>query len=137
MPVILDVDHQHQKTRVVANGEITLAEIRVHLAEEGSRSGLGYRELIDASQATATFNSEEARQIMDILKGLGRKGALGPTAIIVSNDVTLGMFRILEVFLEGVCELRAFRIADRDAAEEWLANATITPRKPIDNGNHA
>jgi len=129
MPVSLDIDHHLQKTRVIVTGDITFADIRSHLDEEGGRAGLGYRELVDASQATAIFSSEDARRIVEILKNLGRKGMLGPTAVILSNDLTYGMIRMVGVLLEDVCELQAFRVDEREKAEEWLAATPIAAQK--------
>jgi hypothetical protein len=137
MPVTLDVDHQQQTTRVTVIGNITIEDVRVHLGEEGERTGLGFRELIDASMATVTFSSEDARRIVDILKKLGAKSALGPTAIIVSDDLTYGMIRMIGSLLDEVCEIRAFRIAERHKAEEWLATAPIAAKQPDGNNTGA
>ena len=134
MPVTLDVDHQQQTTRVTVIGDITIEDVRMHLGEEGERTGLGFRELIDASMATVTFSSEDARRIVEILKKLGAKSALGPTAIIVSDDLTYGMIRMIGSLLDEVCEIRAFRIAERHKAEEWLATAPIVAKK-LDGNN--
>jgi hypothetical protein len=137
MPVTLDVDHQQHITRVIVIGDITIEDIRLHLGEEGKRSGLGYRELIDASRATATFSSEDAQRIVEILKNLGGKGALGPTAIIVSDDLTYGMIRMIGSLLDGICDIRPFRITERRKAEEWLATAPIVAKKPDGNNTDA
>ena len=137
MPVTLDVDHQQQTTRVTVIGDITIEDVRVHLGEEGERTGLGFRELIDASRATVTFSSEDARRIVEILKKLGGKSALGPTAIIVSDDLTYGMIRMIGSLLDEICEIRAFRIAERHKAEEWLETAPIVVKKPDGNNTGA
>jgi hypothetical protein len=137
MPVTLDVDHQQKTTRVTVIGDITIEDVRVHLGEEGERTGLGFRELIDASMATVTFSSEDARRIVEILKKLGGKSALGPTAIIVSDDLTYGMIRMIGSLLDEICEIRAFRIAERHKAEEWLATAPIVAKKPDGNNTGA
>jgi hypothetical protein len=137
MSVTFDVDHQQQTNRVVVIGDITIEDVRMHLGEEGERSGLGYRELIDASQATVTFSSEDARRIVKILNKLDGKRALGPTAIIVSDDLTFGMIRMLGFLLEGICEIRAFRITERHKAEEWLATAPIVAKQPDSNDTDA
>lgn len=129
MPVKLEVDHQQQQTRATAIGEITLADIQSHLAEEGKLSGLGYRELIDASEATSEFCSEDARRLVELLKHLGSQGVLGPTAVIVSNDLNYGVLRMLEMLLDDVCKVRPFRAAQRAEADKWLASAPLAIAK--------
>ena len=83
-----------------------MVDIREHLLRERDERGLAYHELIDASGATAVFSSSDVRETVEILRKLGREGALGPTAVVVSNDVTYGMFRMLQMLLDDVCDLR-------------------------------
>jgi len=130
MPAILDIDHQLKRTHAVASGPITLADVRAHLGEEGVRCGLGYRELIDATQAKAVFDSADARTIVEILRQLGQRGALGPTAVIVSDDVTYGMVRMVGLILGDICELRAFRLDERAKAEAWLKIEPVDSERP-------
>ncbi|HZE18882.1 MAG TPA: hypothetical protein VE402_02060, partial [Candidatus Angelobacter sp.] len=61
--------------------------------------------------------------IVETLRRLGRKGALGPTAVLVSNDVTYGMLRMIETLVGDVAAVRPFR--ERAEAEKWLATAPI------------
>ena len=127
MPIVLDVDHPNQGAHAVATGVITLEEIRSHMEEEFRRSGLAYRELIDASGARLAISAQEAWSVMELLRSYGRKGALGPTAIIVADELSYGMCRMIGILLDDVCELRPFRASDRAAAEQWLAAAPVAP----------
>jgi hypothetical protein len=83
--------------------------------------------MVDATQATVQFSSEDVRTIFETLKQLSRKGALGPTAVIVGNEFTYGMLRMLEILLEmgSMSPLRPFRIGEEADAEHWLANAKV------------
>ncbi|MGH7742039.1 MAG: STAS/SEC14 domain-containing protein [Candidatus Eiseniibacteriota bacterium] len=128
MPVTLTVDHEKQETITVATGSVTMADIRKHLDEETRARGLTYRELIDGTKATAAFNGQDARAAVEILRALGRSGALGPTAVLVANDVSFGMMRMLEMLLEDVCDVRAFRPNQREEAEAWLASTPVRAR---------
>ncbi|HEY6147960.1 MAG TPA: hypothetical protein VIZ69_09690 [Thermoanaerobaculia bacterium] len=58
---------------------------------------------------------------------LGRVHALGPTAVIVCNDVSYGILRMLETLVEDVCDVRPFR--DRADGEAWLQSVR-DPRPP-------
>jgi hypothetical protein len=127
MPIVLEIDHEHQAVKATATGRITIGDVRSHLSEEDAERGLCYREMIDATQATVQFSSEDVRTILGILRQLARKGALGPTAVIVGNEFTYGMLRMLEILLEMGCmsPLRPFRVTEKAEAEHWLANAKV------------
>jgi hypothetical protein len=99
-------------------------DIRKHLTQEHRDKGLPYRELIEASRATAEFSASDVRTTVELLREYGRKGVLGPTAIVVGNDLAYGMIRMLGILLEGICELQPFRT--REEAEQWLADASVS-----------
>ena len=101
-----------------------------HLGKERDEDGLPFHELIEASRVTLTLSPSEVRQIVDRLRELGRRHALGPTAVIVGDDVSYGMLRMLETLVEDVCDVRPFR--NRTEAEEWLDE--VVPRRPAKEG---
>jgi hypothetical protein len=122
MPVTYALDPKRRELAATAEGPITLDDIRKHLTKEHREKGLAYRELIEASRATVAFSSSDVRATVDILRAYAREGVLGPTAIVVGNDLAYGMIRMLGILLEDVCEVRPFRA--RQEAEEWLADAS-------------
>lgn len=126
MPVIQEVDPERREMRTMADGAITMDDIRKHLTNEHRDKGLPYRELIEASRATVAFSPSDVRATVEILRAYGKEGVLGPTAIVVGNDLAYGMLRMLAILLEGICELEPFRT--RQEAEQWLAGASATPR---------
>ena len=122
MPVTYALNPERQELFAAASGAITMDDIRTHLTQEHRNKGLAYRELIEASRATVAFSTSDVRETVEILRAYAREGVLGPTAIVVGNDLAYGMIRMLGILLEDVCELRPFRA--RQEAEEWLACAT-------------
>ncbi len=90
------------------------------------RRGLPLHEFIDAARATADLSSNDVRAIVERLRQLGRLHALGPTTVVVGDDVSYGILRMLEVLVEDVCDVRPFR--DRAEAEAWLE--TIPRARP-------
>jgi deoxyhypusine synthase len=125
MPVTHVVDHERREMNTTADGPITMDDIRKHLTKEHRDKGLAYRELIEASRATAAFSASDVRTTVEILRAYGQKGVLGPTAIVVGNDLAYGMMRMLAIMLEDICALQPFRT--RQEAEQWLANASASP----------
>lgn len=128
MPISLSVDQSNRLIHAEAVGAITRGEIERHLFEERRVGGISYRELIDATRATAAFDAADARSLIDTIRGIVREIDFGPTAVIVADDMTYGMLRMLETLLEGVCDVRPFRDTERNAAERWVRMRPIRPR---------
>jgi hypothetical protein len=118
MPVHYQVDAARQRIESVAIGPVTHAEIVTHLDRERTDGVLGLPEFVDATQATAAFSSDEVHRLLERLRILRRNGELGPAAVLVANELSYGMLRMLEILTAGVCDVRPFR--DRTAAESWL-----------------
>jgi hypothetical protein len=91
------------------------------------RDGLPLPEFVDATNATINLTVEEVRGVVERVRDLGRHNALGPTAVLVGNDVSFGIVRMGEALVGDVADVRPFR--DRAAAEEWLG-AVRRPRSP-------
>jgi hypothetical protein len=124
MPVTYALNPERQELFAAASGAITMDDIRTHLTQEHRNNGLAYRELIEASQATVAFSTSDVRAAVEILRAYAREGVLGPTAIVVGNDLAYGMIRMLGILLEDICQVRPFRA--RQDAEQWLAIASDT-----------
>lgn len=118
VPISLIHDPPTQRIHATATGPIALADVERHLDEEERLGLLVAAELIDARGATAVFTPAEVRRVVEQLRWLAKDHALGPTAVVVANDVTYGMLRMLEILLEDVARVRPFR--DAVEAEQWL-----------------
>jgi hypothetical protein len=118
MPITFSIDHAARKVIATATGPVTYAEILDHLEEEDRSNCLPYAELIIATDATAAFSTAEVRWIVDYLRGRRRINTLGRTAIVVRNETTFGMLRMLSILLEEVVETAVFR--NKVEAVEWL-----------------
>lgn len=124
MPFDCSIDHDCRSIEAIVSGPIGLEEIRTHLFAERLEGGLSYWELIDARAAVPTISPAQIREIVSLLTAFGRESALGPTAVVVSNDFAFGMLRMLEIMLEDVCVVKPFR--DYDAAVQWLRSSRET-----------
>ena len=120
MPVQIVMDHEAKKVKTTATGPIVMEDIQDHLVQEEREGGLAYRELVDASEAVPIMNTTDARATVEFLKTFARQGMLGPTAVIVPNEVGYGLVRMIEILLDGVAEVRPFRKTEKAEAREWL-----------------
>ena len=127
MPITYDMDQARRRLAAVATGSVTYPDVLAHLEMERLDDGLPVHELIQATNATAVLSTAEVRGVVDRLRELGRVNALGPTAVVVGNDVSYGILRMLETLVEDVCDVRPFR--HRADAEAWLETIP-QPRPP-------
>jgi hypothetical protein len=118
VPITATFDHQHRRVIAVAEGRVTLDEIRSHLEEERQEPALGYSELIDARGVIPDFPPADVRILVAWLRWLGERTRLGPTAVVVDSDLAFGMVRMVEMLVDDVCQVRPFR--DKLDAELWL-----------------
>jgi len=119
MSLTMTVDHGRGILLARAQGSVTADDVRHHIKEERNAGGLPLCELIDARGSHPEFSAEEVRDIVDVLRQLGRDSGLGPTAIVIDTDVHFGMMRMLEMLVEDVCQISPFR--RMEDAEEWIA----------------
>jgi hypothetical protein len=123
VPITATFDHQHRRVVAVAEGHVTLDEIRTHLEEERQEPALGYSELIDARGVIPDFPPADVRILVAWLRWLGERTRLGPTAVVVDSDLAFGMVRMIEMLVDDVCQVRPFR--DKLDAELWLDQLSI------------
>jgi hypothetical protein len=124
MPIITNVDPERGEVHAVAVGTVTFDDVRNHLLLERHFGGLAYKEFVDARGAWISLSAAENREIAEMLRNLRRESRLGPTAVLVSDDVAFGVIRMLEALVEDVCEVKPFR--DEQEARAWLATSTPT-----------
>lgn len=128
MPITCSFDATKGRLLAVATGPIKLDDVLEHLDEEQASGGLRRHELIDATQATAgLLTAKDIREIVDRLRRLAETNPLGPTAVLVADDVSYGVLRMLQILVEEICDIQPFR--SRTEAEAWL-DSVRSPRLP-------
>lgn len=111
-----DLDRNEAIT--IAEGIITLAEVRAYLLRDLKDSEPPYRELIDARGAVVRLSSAEVQEIVELLRSLSGSDRLSRIAVVVSTDMAYGMMRMLQILVEDVCVVQPFRSLAE--AERWL-----------------
>src|SRR5262245_30209861 len=102
MPIHYAVDHETGRLLTVAEGVVTYDDINSHLDAETRSRDVARPELVDARLATTTITSDQVRQLSYRAARMLQSGAVGPTAIVATNDVLFGMARMYSVFAESV-----------------------------------
>ena len=81
MPIIMSVDHERKLVNAIAIGPVSFSDVENHLLMERQFGGLTYKELVDARGAGIAFTPTEIRQIVALIRTLGQKSKLGPSAV--------------------------------------------------------
>jgi hypothetical protein len=126
MPIIIrEIDHERSELDSIAFGSIRYVDIEKHLLEERTIGGLAYTEFIDARDAGLAFavSPAEIRHILGLVRSLTQQSKFGATAVLVSTDFAFGIMRAMEMLLDDVAEVRAFR--HERMARSWLASRLI------------
>lgn len=77
-----------------------------------------YPLLIDARTVTIDLFPEDVNRLRDLLLDLSTKFAIGPTAVLISDDLSEQGTQLVGMVAQGLCEVRGF--ANRADAEKWL-----------------
>ena len=119
MSITATYDHVHRRVLARAEGPVTVEQIRDHLEDERQEPGLAYSELFDARAAVPEFAAADVRVLVALMRWLGERTNLGPTAVLVDTEFKFGITRMVEMLVEDVCEVKPFR--SESDARRWLA----------------
>lgn len=94
MPIAYEVDHNAQRVRVTATGDIRLEDMAALVTELADIRCLAYSQLFDAREAALTLTADETRRIVPLIARLREEHGQARTAFISDSDVTFGMARM-------------------------------------------
>jgi hypothetical protein len=96
-----------------------------HVERACQEGTLDFAELLDATRATAAVNTTDLRRLVRHLRELARQGPVGPTAVVVGDDLTFGIVRMLGTLSQDFFAVRPF--CSRAEAEAWLDEVAAQP----------
>ena len=119
MPIRYSVDRLRGRLLTHADGIVTFHDINAHLDVEQRDHNLDRPELIDARGAKTNLTANQIRQLVQRAANMLRVVDLGPTAIVIDDDMAFGMARMYALLAErdGIVA-EAFR--DVESANRWL-----------------
>ena len=74
--------------------------------------------LMDAREAIPELTAADIRVLVAMMRWLGERTRLGPTAVLVETDFQFGITRMVEMMIEDVCQVKPFR--SESDARRWL-----------------
>jgi hypothetical protein len=119
MPIRYSIDPVHHRLLTHADGVVTFHDINAHLDEEQRNRDLNRAELIDARGAIGEFDVDRVKRLVQRGANMLQSVELGPTALVISNDVLFGMARMYSILAEGA-GVRAEVFRDPESAITWL-----------------
>ena len=77
-----------------------------------------YGELLDITNATTSMSEEDIHELAALRKTISLPFGAGPTAVVATNPVFYGMFRMFEMITDQIRPIMIFR--DVESARKWL-----------------
>ena len=121
MPITYTIDKQRRSIHRVISGTVTSDEILASLTEILKHPDYqpGMKSLTDLRAIQHYASPQDVRQIANFILGRGDEVRGGKAAIVVAQDVSFGMARMLELLTESSpLSIGVFR--DLKEAYEWL-----------------
>ena len=119
MAISFHIDTVNKRIYSKAVGLITFDDLLNHMKAEVGPEVASYAEIFDCSGATTDLTVEQVRRLAEERRKIGEsQSGAGPAAVVATNDLFFGMFRVFDMLTETVRPLRVFR--DVKAAEAWL-----------------
>jgi hypothetical protein len=119
MPVNWEVDPQQKLVTVVAEGDVTRAEVEAYLDAVGEAGLYGYSKLFDGTRAATHMTSEEVLALGARMRGLHVEGhPMGALAAVVPDNQMEAVSRVLGMLAAADRPMRVFR--QIEPARKWI-----------------
>jgi hypothetical protein len=118
MALTYSIDRTRRRLMTSAEGLVTYPDLVSHLERAFQENTIDFAELFDATRATPAILTSELRRVVRHLWKLASQSAVGPAAVVVADDLSFGLVRMLGILMEDVCAVRPFRSLAE--AEAWL-----------------
>ena len=118
MPISYRIDKAKRRLYTHATGLITFDDLKQHMNTESGTPAASYAEIFDCTEAMTNMTAEEVRALALERQRIAQHQHAAPAAVVATNDVFYGMFRMFDALTENVRPLNVFR--DIAEAEKWL-----------------
>jgi len=119
MPLHWEVDLQQRLVTVVAEGDVTRAEVEAYLDAIGQAGLYGYSKLFDGKRAATHMTSEEILALGAHMRALHGEGhPMGALAAVVPDGQLEAVSRVLGMLAAAERPMRVFRQVG--PARKWL-----------------
>jgi len=118
MAINFHIDKVNRRIYSKAVGLITFEDLLTHMKADVESEVVHYSEIFDCTDATTNLTVEQVRKLSEERRRIARSQPAGAVAVVATNDLFFGMFRMFDMLTETIRPIRVFR--DVKAAEQWL-----------------
>lgn len=119
MPFHWTIDPEQRLVTVVAEGDVTRAEVEAYLDAVGEAGAYGHRKLLDAKHARTRMAPEELLALGARMRALHEEGhPMGALAAVVPDQHSEAAGRVLGMMAAADRPMRVFRQVG--PARKWL-----------------
>jgi hypothetical protein len=118
MAINFHIDKVNRRIYSKAVGLITFDDLLAHMKADIEPEAVNYSEIFDCTAATTNLTVEQVRKLSEERLQIAQSQPAGPVAVVATNDLFFGMFRMFDMLTETIRPIRVFR--DIKAAEQWL-----------------
>lgn len=119
MPVHWEIDQQQKLVTVVAEGDVTRAEVEAYLDAIGQGGLYGYNKLFDGTRAATRMTSEEILALGARMRALHAEGhPMGALAAVVPDLQVEAVSRVLGMLAAADRPMRVFHQVG--PARKWI-----------------
>lgn len=123
MPLHWTVHSSSKLVTVVADGDVTKADIEAYLAMVMGAGVVEWRKLFDARKGRGAFTDEEVEGIGVRIREAANRQAVGPIAFVMPERETPALRRFLGFLAAARRPMRLFR--EIEPARRWIMKTEV------------
>lgn len=112
------IDRERNRLRTEIVGRIELPQVEEYVARKVGEGIMPFAELLDARLASTAVSAHDIHHLVDVVRRLASATSFGQVAVVVADNVTYGMARMMSTLIEGTVSIQPFHEIEK--AEEWL-----------------
>ncbi len=128
MPLHWTIDSKIKLFAATADGHVTLDDVNRMLDAMAGADAHGYRKLFDGSLGDTQMGPADLLNLGVRMRSIHATGAMGPLAIVVTDDKYYVIARVLGMLAAARRPMRVFK--DPARARQWLDSRSIRAKVP-------
>jgi hypothetical protein len=118
MPISWFIESRARTVTLVAEGEVSLDQVKEYLDAVAGAKALAYGKLIDVRKAQSAMTADELMLLMAMLREYHRQGPMGPLAVVATDEQSVTFARLLGAMASAERPMKLF--STELPARRWL-----------------
>jgi hypothetical protein len=112
------IESRARTVALVAEGEVSLDQVKEYLDAVAGANALAYGKLVDVRKATSAMTADELMLLMAMLREYHQQGPMGPLAVVATDEQSVIFARLLGALASAERPMKLFSTELR--ARRWL-----------------